>query len=148
MFIDNIHAIVRYGALSLHKRLKHMNINGSEHSVITYLAIHKSVNGDEISDFLKIDKSTASKTLSNLENKGLVFRVTNELNRREKLIELTKEGYAMAEEIEAIINNWTKEVLKNLSSEEKVLFNKLCERVADNIKSINEADHSTYKSIS
>ena len=141
MFIDNIHAIVRYGALSLHKRLKHLNINGSEHSVIAYLAVHKSVNGDEISEFLKIDKSTASKALSNLEKKGLILRITNEHNRREKLIELTSEGFTLAEEVEGLINTWTRDVLKNLSEEEISIFNTLCEKVADSIKDINEGEH-------
>jgi len=140
MFIDNIHAIVRYGALSLHKRLKHLNINGSEHSVIAYLAFHKSVNGEEISEFLKIDKSTASKALSNLERKGIIIRTTNEQNRREKLIELTSEGSALANEIEELINIWTKDVLKNLSEEEIAIFNELCDKVAASIKDINERE--------
>ena len=141
MFIDNIHAIVRYGALSLHKRLKHLNINGSEHSVISYLAVHKRTNGDEVSDFLRIDKSTASKTLSNLEKKGLIVRVTNEHNRREKLIELTPEGFALAEEVESLINIWTKDVMQNLSEEEIAIFNELCDKVANSIKDINEREH-------
>ena len=141
MFIDNIHAIVRYGALSLHKRLKHLNINGSEHSVIAYLVVHKSVNGDEISEFLKIDKSTASKTLSNLEKKGLITRRTNEHNRREKLIDITPEGFSLAVEVEEIINTWTRDVMKNLSEEEINIFNKLCDKVADSIKDINEKEH-------
>lgn len=141
MFIDNIHAIVRYGALSLHKRLKHLNISGSEHSVIAYLAVHKSANGDEISEFLKIDKSTASKTLSNLERKGLILRITNEHNRREKLIELTPEGFTLAEEVEELINTWTRDVMKNLSEEEISIFNDLCEKVADSIRDINEEEH-------
>ncbi|WP_426350801.1 MarR family winged helix-turn-helix transcriptional regulator [Alloiococcus sp. CFN-8] len=140
MFIDNIHAIVRYGALSLHKRLKHLNINGSEHSVIAYLGVHKSVNGEEISETLKIDKSTASKALSSLERKGIIIRTTNEHNRREKLIELTPEGSTLAHEIEELINTWTKDVLKNLSEEEIAVFNDLCDKVADSIKDINERE--------
>ena len=140
MFIDNIHAIVRYGALSLHKRLKHLNINGSEHSVISYLAVNKRTNGDEVSDFLRIDKSTASKTLSNLEKKGLIVRITNEHNRREKLIELTPEGLALAEEIDSLINTWTKDVMKSLSEEEIAIFNELCDKVAASIKEINERE--------
>lgn len=141
MFIDNIHAIVRYGALSLHKRLKHLNINGCEHSVIAYLALYKSVNGEKISEFLKIDKSTTSKALSNLEGKGLIIRTTNEHNRREKLVELTSEGSALANEIEELINTWTKDVLKNLSKEEIEVFNELCDKVADSIKDINQEEH-------
>ena len=114
-----MHAIVRLGTICMHKKLKSMNINGSEHSVLAYLDYHERVNADEISDKLLIDKSTTSKALSSLEAKGIIIRTTNEHNRREKLIELTEEGRAITKEIKVILSSWSQEAFAILTSEER-----------------------------
>lgn len=136
MFMDNMHAIVRLDSIWVHKRLKSMNINGSEHFVLAYLGYRERVNADEISDELLIDKSTASKALTSLEAKGIIIRTTNEHNRREKLIELTEKGRAVTKEIKVILSDWAQEALATLTPEERKVFEELCEKVASNIKKL------------
>ena len=75
MFMKNVSALTRYWHAYTHRSLKGIDLAGSEHSVIMYLAQRDSVNQDDISEHLLLDKGTIARVLTKLEGKNLVARV-------------------------------------------------------------------------
>ena len=89
MFMSDISIIVRKMRLIAEARLGEYGIGFPEQLVLMYLAAHGSSNQAAIADEFEIDKGSIAKTVSKLEEKGLVRREENPQNRREKLLELT-----------------------------------------------------------
>ncbi len=140
MFMKNVSAISRYGYIYAHRNLKNINITGSEHSIVMYLSINDSINQESISEALMLDKGTIAKTLAKLEEKKFINRKVNPLNRREKIISLTKYGKSIIETVLNISEKWENSVLAGLTLEERDTFYKLSEKIAYNAKKIAHDD--------
>lgn len=140
MFMKNVSAISRYGYIYAHRNLENINITGSEHSIVMYLSINDSINQESISEALMLDKGTIAKTLANLEDKKFIIRKINPLNRREKIISLSKYGKSIIETVKNISEKWENTVLAGLTLEERDTFYRLSEKIASNAKKIAHDD--------
>ena len=89
MFMSDVSIIVRKMRLIAEQRLGGYGIGFPEQLVLMYLAAHGSSNQVALADEFEIDKGSIAKTVSKLEEKGLVRREENPQNRREKRLELT-----------------------------------------------------------
>lgn len=99
---------------------------------IMIIVQEKALSQIQIGQILKLDKNTIRFLIDDLEKKDYVYRGKNQNNRRENLIYLTEQGKSIAEELLTIISISENEVLKALSSEEKILLKNILEKIYKN----------------
>jgi DNA-binding MarR family transcriptional regulator len=78
----------------------------------------ESLSVNELSEILKLDKSTVSRTIEGLVNIGLVTRTIPAENRRTALLQLTDSGKRTCLNINTINDNYFTEVLSVLDEKE------------------------------
>jgi DNA-binding MarR family transcriptional regulator len=81
-----------------------------------------------------VNRATASKTLSLMEEKGLIQRVSSPKDRRIKLIQLTDKGRGLGEECIRLHHELESVMSSVLSPEEEEQFKGMCERMIENIQ--------------
>ena len=140
MFMKEISAIARYWYSYTHRNLKAIDIAGSEHSIVMALAKNKYMNQDALSDFLSLDKGTIAKALVKLERKGLVVRVINKDNRREKIVSLAQHGNEEVGKIFGVSKKWKQDVLEGISKEDQEVFFRTLISVSQKAKMIAHED--------
>lgn len=136
MFMKNVSALTRYWYTYTHQSLKGIDLAGSEHSVIMYLAQRDSVNQDDISEHLLLDKGTIARVLTRLEGKNLVARVVNERNRRENLVSLTPYGRSEVEAVMQVSKNWKSLVMQGVEPAQQELFLSILETMTLHAKEL------------
>ena len=77
----------------------------------------KSASLGELADALELDKSTLSRTVESLVQRGFVKRDEDATNRRKVSITLTHEGTAKADTINTNCNDFYAEVFSNIPEE-------------------------------
>jgi len=83
----------------------------------------------QIAQSIHYDKATIGGVIDRLEKRGWVGRKANPKDRRAKLVTLTKEGRQALQAITPAVKTLQDQILANLSSEERVLFVKLAQKI-------------------
>ena len=122
MILQYLSALARFGHMYTSGHLKEMQLTESQAHAILHLHYQKHCNQNDLSDFLMVDKSTVTKTLAKLEEKGYIRRAANANNRRENIITLTDLGETMVQKINTVAQTWTSQLLQNLTAEEKQMI--------------------------
>lgn len=96
-----------------------------------------------------MDKGRIARNLSELEEKGLVCRVVNENNKRQKLVSLTLQGNQILSEIDRIFEKWDAVCFSGFTEEERCLYQDFVKRIAENAmeyrhNQIIQREGSTY----
>lgn len=89
---------------------------------------------------LNLDKGQIAKSISALEEKGLVIRRINEKNRRQKLVSLTDRGREMVGIIEGIYKSWDNISYQGFTQEEILLYRDFIKRMAENAMEYKRKD--------
>ncbi|MBS6339682.1 MULTISPECIES: MarR family transcriptional regulator [Eubacterium] len=138
MFFKNISIIYRHSEILFQKRLSGMQLNNTEQSILLYLKHNDGVNQHAIARFFQFNKTTVAKTLSALEDMGLIKRETNCESKREKCVYLTEAGDKAVVAIKESRRQLEEEVMAEFTEEEKVLFDELSERIAVKVWKLNQ----------
>lgn len=86
-----------------------------------------------LGDFLNVDKVSMVRIVDHLVNKGIVERVNNPDDRREKFVVLTPKGKQSVNEINAAFEEINCRSMAGFSEAEKKQFFKLMERMNENL---------------
>lgn len=89
--IRQLHVTVRAFTKGVNEALKPLNLYSSEWTVLNFVAKHDSFPQSDIAAALEIEGAAISKTLSKMEQKGLIVRTSSQ-DKREKRISLTEKG--------------------------------------------------------
>ncbi len=71
----------------------------------------------DLSEILELDKSTLSRSIENMVNKGWVNRIENKNDRRFTSLQLTREGIKIVDGINDRCNEYYLELLNNIPEE-------------------------------
>jgi DNA-binding MarR family transcriptional regulator len=97
------------------KELIGFGLRSSQMSILMMIGKKGSVNQKEIADFLFIDQSTMSRDLTKLIDKDLI-RVTKGTDARHSMLELSKKGSKLLEEIVPVWKNMNEKIERTLGS--------------------------------
>ena len=89
----------------------------------------------EIADRVLRDKSSILRTVSSLTQMGLIVVAADPFDKRRKLVQLTKEGKALAAKIAGELHKVDQQVFECLSDIELVSFRKILVKLASNLSS-------------
>lgn len=140
MLMNNLSILVRYSRIFSEHKLQDFGIGFPEQLILMYLSANQKVNQEKIASHFMLDKGTIAKTLSKLEEKGLILRIENPDNKREKLIELTSEGSKILCYMESALKEWNSCIYDGLGESEIEQINRLTGIMAANVAKLAGKD--------
>lgn len=113
---------------------KDLNLTKGQYLYVVRIYENPGMIQEELSDMIKVDKTTISHALKKLENNGFIEKKSDEKNRKIKRLYITKKG----EEVYRTIineNNYSNDIaLQGLSEEEGEILSKLLTKVRKNVE--------------
>ncbi|HPG92447.1 MAG TPA: MarR family transcriptional regulator [Clostridia bacterium] len=129
MNFTNLYLLVRYAKAYGHEKIRVLGMSDNEHTICTFLFGHPNSSQDDVSNALKLDKTTVARALVTLESKGYVVRRQNPKNRRKNLLSLTEIGKENIKAVVGLYDQWLLTVSECLDPAEQELFNEYCKRL-------------------
>ncbi|ADG91784.1 transcriptional regulator, MarR family [Arcobacter nitrofigilis DSM 7299] len=120
---------------SLSKVLIDFDIAPEQRVILEVIDKNKKVSQNELSQYLKKDKTTVSRTLDVIERKGYIVRKYTNEDKRIKFITLTSFGKEALDKTEKTVNLFREKTLNNFSKEEIDTFYHFLEKLTLNIES-------------
>lgn len=102
-----ISILYRHSQIYINYCLRDLGISSSEYIFMMALYNNEGISQEELSSFLLIDKAATTRAIKSLEEKGLVMRQKDVLDKRVNKVFITEKGNANKEKIYAVSNNWT-----------------------------------------
>jgi DNA-binding MarR family transcriptional regulator len=119
----NLAAELRVAVMHASRRLRHErssdDITPGQYSVLAVIGVHKAMTPRELAAHEKVQPPSMTRTLTTLENLGLVQRQEHPTDRRQVLITLTDDGQAAVKETRRRRDRWLAQRLSELEPEER-----------------------------
>ncbi len=134
-----ISIIYRHSMMHANEQLKRYKITGSQ--LIFFIAIvdMAGITQEELSDYLKINKSTTTKAIKSLEKNGYINRIISKKDARAYNLYPTKKATELRKKIRDLAFEWDNILIEGFNEQEKKHIYKLIELMADNVvKYINK----------
>jgi DNA-binding MarR family transcriptional regulator len=125
--------ITRGSEIFMTRCLADFGITANEVVILSYLYGHDGPRQEDISETYMLDKGTVAKTLQKLEKKGLVERIVNQNDQREKVIKLTDKGLGVKDVCTNVIRIWHDVMFAGISKEDIAAFSRVTAKIAANV---------------
>lgn len=132
--IHHMYLVMRAFTKGVNGALKPLNLYSSEWTVLNFVAKHDSFPQSDIAAALEIEGAAISKTLSKMEQKGLIVRTSSQ-DKREKRISLTEKGRELYPLAAQAAGNHRSAVLAGLSRDDRQQMLSFIQSMLDHIHS-------------
>lgn len=129
MDFNKLNIFFRCGKEYGRNAIKDLGINDTEYTICSFLYFYKDAPQELICKSYMLDKTTVTKALSSMEERGLITRTVNPENRRQKLINLTNDGKDLIKNVVNVYDDWVCEVVTSLSESEKKEFESIMDKL-------------------
>ena len=105
--------------------LERFGITTQQWSVLGALSRPKAESGMSINDlsrYLLVSRQNLTGLLSRLERDGLIERVTNEVDRRSRMVKLSRKGQELWLALQQPIHDFYDDALKGISFDDRLAF--------------------------
>ncbi|MGO3421277.1 MAG: MarR family winged helix-turn-helix transcriptional regulator [Pseudoalteromonas distincta] len=109
-------------------------LNIPQWRIVANLAQYGQSNAKDLCTQANMDKSTVSRAVKVLIDKGLVKSELNEQDKRAALLVLSKVGQSLYEQIAPDALNWEKQLLSTLTNEEYEVLVSIFEKLNNKLK--------------
>ena len=116
--IHHLYLTMRAFTKGVNDAMKPLGLYSSEWTVLNFVAKHDSFPQSDIAAALEIEGAAISKTLSKMEQKGLIVRTSSQ-DKREKRISLTEKGRELYPLAAQAAGNHSSAVLEGLSPDDR-----------------------------
>lgn len=127
-----VNQLARNFTKKLNEKIAPLGLYSSQWSIILYLHEKKQCTQIEISQYLGVEAPTITRTLTKMEEMGLVIR-TEGKDKRERIINLTEKAYEMFPKWFEEAKNIEVEAINNINKEELEIFNSVLEKMMNNL---------------
>lgn len=118
---EQIQAFIRqFGLLEQEHTPCHYPLSPSQAHALQVLGTTRTLPLYQLATSLHLEKSTVSRLVNGLVERGWVERTINPDNRREVLLTLTETGYAVFEEVQACASAKYRAIWHRLSGEQRM----------------------------
>lgn len=118
---------------NLAKALKPYNVTQEQWPLLKWLWVQDGISQKELSEKSFKDQPTTTRILDKLEQRGLIRRQANSVDRRVSLIYLTSEGREIRGLLIPLARQALEQALQGLSEQEQVQLKNLLNRIGDNL---------------
>lgn len=109
--------------------IKDLNISSAEFSYLKELIHNNGVIQDVIVKNTCVDKAAASRLIKSLEQKNIITKKKNELDKRSMNVYLTEKGKLLAPMIDEIMKNWYNHIEESMGKGNLQKLNELLENL-------------------
>lgn len=114
---------------------KDLHLTRGQYLYLVRIKENPGIIPDNLSEMIKVDRTTASRAIQKLERSGLIEKRADSVNKKIKRLFTTPKGDELAKYI-IKENNYSNEVaLKGLSDEEIKFFSQLLNKIKQNTES-------------
>lgn len=141
MLMADASVIVRKMRVYADRCMNGGTIGFPERLILMFLKAHGPSNQESISEELQVDKGSIARTISKLEEKGLVSREVNPNNKREKLVSLLPRAEDELDQMQDSYQQLEKTMFEGLTEKDIEKTSECLSRIAANLtKAIKEQD--------
>jgi len=112
--------------------LSQHQIQRAQWTILYYLSLNGSITLVELSNYLSVEKPTVTRTINRLEELGYVEQIPSK-DKREKRIQLTKQGKEVYTHVRITIDQFEKDILKGVSEQEQLNAIHLMKEIHNNL---------------
>lgn len=104
------------------------------HSLVLAICHSPGRSQDELAKDICLNKSTVTRALAQLEERGYVIRTSDPSDKRRTLVEPTEKMLDIFPEVRAITAEWNTAISAGISDEELALFHKVLKKMEQNAR--------------
>ncbi len=116
-------------------QFKDYSIGHAQVRTLHYLCHNNGITQAELTDYLKLDKSSVSSQLNNLEKNGYIKRIISSKDARIRTINITEQTEDIFNSLTSVFSSWTEILLNNFDEKEKADLFTLLNKMQDNADS-------------
>ena len=121
-----------------HGQIRASGLNDTECMICSFVYSNENCSQDDVAKALCMDKTTVTKAMQVLENKGVLQRVSDVVDKRRNVLSLTVDGKEKCSQILHIHDEWVGKVMEELNDEEQKQFESYCRRLINAAKKMQE----------
>ena len=126
----NIGLIARCAALYRDTHLEHIGISGYQAAYVLHICRRPGIAQDRLAQNLHVNRSSVTRQLALLEEKGFITRERYEADKRVLCVYPTKEMQAVLPEVQACFRQWREALTEGMQPAEIEIMEELLERLA------------------
>jgi len=111
------------------EKLKDCDIDVGQFFFLRYILKHQGISQEGIAGNLYLDKTTVSKGVSQLAQRGYIQKKTNPKDKREKRLFVTKKAIDMEEKIDTIYKEINANIFNVLTEKEMDQLTKILQKI-------------------
>ncbi len=117
----------------LGKNLSEFNVTAEQWSVLASLWKNDGQTQQDLANAANKNKASITHLIDNLEKRNLVYRQSDEGDRRNNFIMLTEEGRNLKESLSKIVKKTTKEITSGIDKKDLKTSKKVLKKMIDNL---------------
>lgn len=133
----NVNQLARSFTKKLNEKISPLGLYSSQWGIVLYLYKHKQCTQIELCKYIGVEAPTVTRTLTRMEEMGLVIR-TDGKDKRERNIELTEKAYEMYPQWYQAAKSIELEAVDDIRKEELEIFNKVLDKMMMNLNKKND----------
>lgn len=137
--------IYRHLQIIINHELNPYDLGSGQYVFLGTLAKHEGISQKELSELIKIDKTTTTKAVKKLEAEGYIERRTDPNDKRYNHLYLTERGRAFAPIMHEKLRKTTAILTKNMTDEQKDMAYDMLQIMMDNAVEAVEAIRASEK---
>lgn len=119
--------------------LKRLNVNSSEYIFMMALYNNEGISQENLSELLQINKAATARAIKSLEQKGFVYRIIDEKDKRAYKVYVTEKGKSCKEKIHTVRKGWTSLISEGMDKE---TFNTVYNSLKDTTERVQRINYS------
>lgn len=115
------------------QRLEESGVTRIQWKALYFLGIDEKISQGELAKKMNVKDSTIGRLIERMERDGLIERERSSMDRRVVYVKLTESGTLYREELMPIGTKFSNDLVKGLTDEEIMIFDKVLNRMIENI---------------
>lgn len=117
----------------LSRNLSEFNVTSEQWSILASLWEKNGCTQQDLANIANKNKASITHLIDNLEKRGLVYRQSDEGDRRNNLIFLTEDGRNMKESLSKIVKKTTKDFTSGIDKKDLKVSKKVLKKIVENL---------------
>jgi DNA-binding MarR family transcriptional regulator len=122
-------SIARTSITAMNQYAKPFELDNNLFLYLTRIVEHEGLTQSELVQYVRIDKTTASRALKKLEAQGFIKKVCNPENKKFNQLFSTEKGQTAYNQLYHLENDYVRQALSALSPTDQLVLQQLLEKI-------------------
>ena len=134
-FMRQISVTYRCAMRYRERELEDTGLAGCQTPYLLALYRHEGLTQEELARYLNVNKSSVTRQLAALEEKGYIRREADPADRRSLLVYPTEKANELQDRMRHVLRDWSDYLTADFTAEERETLSRLMSRVAERAES-------------